>query len=181
MQHYTSDIPDLIILQPNLFGDERGHFFESYNKKVFQEIGIDAEFVQDNQSMSHKNVLRGLHFQNPPYDQGKLVRVIKGAVMDVAVDLRKGSPAYGKHFSLELSEANKTMMWIPPGFAHGFLTLEDHTIFHYKCTGYYNKNAESGIIWNDPDLNILWNVTDPIVSGKDLELPAFSSFNSLFS
>src|SRR5512138_2587473 len=134
MEIITTPIEGLLIIKPNVFEDDRGYFFESYNREVFLKNGLDLHFVQDNESKSKKGVLRGLHFQVPPFAQGKLVRVVKGAVLDVAVDLRKNSPTYGKHVSAELSEANKTMFWIPPGFAHGFITLEEETIFVYKCT-----------------------------------------------
>lgn len=160
-------IEGLVIIHPKVFHDPRGYFFESYNKKALEAILGNTEFVQDNQSFSSKYVLRGLHFQHPPFAQGKLVRVVRGAVLDVAVDIRKNSPTYGQYFSIELSERNQKMFYIPPGFAHGFLTLEDNTVFLYKCTHYYDKNSEDCIIWNDPDLNIQWNVMNPIVSDKD--------------
>jgi dTDP-4-dehydrorhamnose 3,5-epimerase len=136
--------------------------------------------VQDNQSLSQKGVLRGLHFQNPPFAQGKLVRVIKGAVVDVAVDIRKKSPTYGQHFAVELSEENKTVFWIPPGFAHGFVSLEDDTIFTYKCTGVYNKESEGALIWNDEDLDIDWRVENPLVSDKDKAAGNFNDFTTQF-
>jgi len=180
MQVIPTDIPDLYIIQPKVFEDERGYFFESYSKKVLAEAGLDLNFVQDNQSLSQKGVLRGLHLQNPPYAQGKLVNVIKGAVLDVAVDVRKGSPTFGKHVAIELNEENKTMFWIPEGFAHGFLTLRDNTIFTYKCTNTYNKNSEQSIIWNDKDLNINWGIKDPILSEKDKAASSFRDFKSLF-
>ena len=170
----------LLVIKPKIFGDDRGYFFESWSKQSFTEIGLDLDFVQDNQSLSAKGVLRGLHFQNPPYAQGKLVRVIKGAVLDIAVDIRKDSPTYGQHFSVELSEKNKTIVWIPPGFAHGFLTFEDNTIFTYKCTGVYNKESEGALLWNDEDLNINWKVNDPLVSEKDLVAGNFKDFVSKF-
>lgn len=138
------------------------------------------DFVQDNESKSQKSVLRGLHFQVPPHAQGKLVRVIKGAVNDVAVDLRKHSPFYGKWVSQLLSEENKLMLWIPPGFAHGFVVLEDETIFSYKCTAYYHKASERGLRWNDPQLNINWGIQDPLLSEKDKNAPLFIDFNSPF-
>jgi dTDP-4-dehydrorhamnose 3,5-epimerase len=180
MQVILTEIPDLYIIQPKVFEDERGYFFESYNKKVLAEAGLHLNFVQDNQSLSQKGVLRGLHLQNPPYAQGKLVNVIKGAVLDVAVDVRKGSPTYGKHIALELNEENKTMFWIPEGFAHGFLTLRDNTIFTYKCTNTYNKSSEQSISWNDKDLNINWGIKDPILSEKDKIAASFRDFESLF-
>ena len=180
MKIIKTPIRDLFLIQPNVFEDSRGYFFESYNKEVFFKNAINVEFVQDNQSLSGKGVLRGLHFQNQPYAQGKLVRIIKGAVLDVAVDIRKGSPTYGKHYSHELNEQNKTMLWIPVGFAHGFLTLENETIFSYKCTNVYNKQSEGTIQWNDKDLNINWKISTPIVSEKDKQGVAFKDFESMF-
>ena len=141
---------------------------------------MDLDFVQDNQSLSKKGVLRGLHFQNPPFAQGKLVRVIKGAVVDVAVDIRKNSPTYGQHFAVELSEENKIVFWIPPGFAHGFVTLKDDTIFTYKCTAIYNKESEGAILWNDEDLNIDWKVVSPLVSNKDMVADNFNDLTTQF-
>ena len=180
MEIIKTDIDGILIFQPHVFEDERGYFFESFRKEKFQQFGLDVDFVQDNESKSQKGVLRGLHFQNPPYEQGKLIRVVTGAVLDVAVDIRKDSETYGKWISQELSAANKTMIWIPPGFAHGFLTLLGNTIFQYKCTGYYNKESEGGISWNDPDLNIKWNIEDPIVSSKDQSATRFKDFQSKF-
>lgn len=174
-------ISGLMIISPNVFEDPRGYFFESYSKKAFIEAGITEEFVQSNQSLSQKGVLRGLHFQHPPHAQSKLVRVIQGSVLDVALDIRKGSPTYGQHFSIVLSAENKTMFYVPVGFAHGFLTLEDNTIFSYKCGNYYNKPAEDGILWNDSDLNIDWNVENPILSEKDKVNTLFRDFNSPFT
>ena len=170
----------LLVIKPKIFGDDRGYFFESWSKQSFAKIGLTLDFVQDNQSLSGKGVLRGLHFQNPPHAQGKLVRVIKGAVLDVAVDIRKDSPTYGQHFSVELSEENKTLVWIPPGFAHGFATLKDNTIFTYKCTEVYNKESEGALLWNDKDLNINWKVNAPLVSEKDLVAGNFKNFASKF-
>ncbi|MGB3948243.1 MAG: dTDP-4-dehydrorhamnose 3,5-epimerase [Bacteroidia bacterium] len=180
MQIIKTPIPDLLIVQPKVFEDARGYFYESYSKELFKQHGIDENFVQDNQSLSQAGVLRGLHFQNPPYAQGKLVRVIKGAIVDVAVDIRKQSPTYGQHYLIELNETNKTMLWIPTGFAHGFLTLEDNTIFSYKCTNYYNKASEGCILWNDNTLNINWNVQNPLLSDKDKIGTPFNEFNSQF-
>jgi dTDP-4-dehydrorhamnose 3,5-epimerase len=180
MKIITTPIADLLIIEPTVYEDERGHFFESYSQEGFKKHGIDVVFVQDNQSLSQAGVLRGLHFQNPPYAQGKLVRVIKGAVLDVAVDIRKQSPTYGAHFSIKLTETNKTMLWIPPGFAHGFATLEDDTIFTYKCTNTYNKASEGSISWNDADLNIDWGVENPLISEKDKYGASFNSFISEF-
>jgi dTDP-4-dehydrorhamnose 3,5-epimerase len=180
MEIIETKIPDLYIVKPAVFEDNRGYFFESYNKEKFLQKGIDQNFVQDNESKSMKNVLRGLHFQAPPYAQGKLVRVMKGAVLDVAVDIRKNSPTYGQWASIELTESNKWMYWVPPGFAHGFVTLEDNTVFFYKCTNMYNKASEGSILWNDPDLGVDWGVVDPILSEKDKHAPLFKDFVSPF-
>lgn len=180
MKVTQTPIEGLLIIQPNVFEDERGHFFESYNKNAFLNSGINTDFVQDNQSLSQAGVLRGLHFQNPPFAQGKLVRVIKGSVLDIAVDIRKNSKTYGEHFAITLSEQNKTQFWIPEGFAHGFLTLENNTIFTYKCTNYYNKASEGCILWNDTDLKINWNIRNPILSDKDKSGEAFKEFKSNF-
>lgn len=173
-------LPGLFLIEPQVFGDHRGHFFESYNAEKFKAAGLDLHFAQDNQSLSNRGVLRGLHFQNPPYEQGKLVRVIKGAVFDVAVDIRVGSPTYGKHLGLEISEENKQMIWIPPGFAHGFLTLKDQTIFSYKCTGLYHPESEGSIAWNDTDLSIDWNFENPRLSEKDKMARPLKELNSDF-
>ena len=173
-------LPGLLIIDPKVFGDKRGYFFESFNKKIFDEAGLELNFVQDNESRSTKGVLRGLHFQEPPYDQGKLVRVVRGAVLDVSVDIRKESSTYGQWAAFELSEQNKRMLWMPSGFAHGFVTLEDDTVFIYKCTNFYNRESESSIIWNDPDLNIEWDIDDPLISEKDLQAPSFKDLKSPF-
>lgn len=180
MELVNTGIEGLWVIKPKVFADARGYFFESYNKELFTKNGLDLNFVQDNQSLSHKGVLRGLHFQNPPFAQGKLVRVITGAVFDVAVDIRKNSPTYGKHFGAELTEENKMMMYIPEGFAHGFLTLRDNTIFSYKCTNFYNKASEESIKWNDPTVGIKWNVENPLLSEKDTSGKDFKDFNSQF-
>ena len=180
MQIIDTKIEGLKIINPKILKDTRGYFFESWNKESFREHGIDANFVQDNQSLSSKGVIRGLHFQNPPFEQGKLVRVIKGAVIDVAVDIRKESPTYGQHVAIELNEENKTMFWIPPGFAHGFSTLQDDTILSYKCSGIYNQGSEDSLLWNDPELNINWRINSPIISDKDKNAQQFSRFKSLF-
>lgn len=180
MEVVKTSIPDLYILKPQVFRDNRGYFFESYNYQKFTQFDLNFLFVQDNESESQKNVVRGLHFQNPPFAQGKLVRVIKGAVLDVALDLRKNSPTYGKWEAVELTEQNKWMYWIPPGFAHGFATLEDNTIFSYKCTNVYNKESEGHLLWNDPDLNIDWKIKNPILSEKDLTGPLLRDFKSPF-
>jgi dTDP-4-dehydrorhamnose 3,5-epimerase len=173
-------IEGLKVITPQVFYDKRGYFFESYNEKTFKENGLDMVFVQDNESKSDKDVLRGLHFQKPPFCQGKLIRVIKGSVMDVVVDLRKASKTYGQHYKLILTEENKLMFYIPEGFAHGFLTLEDNTIFSYKCTNFYNKESEGGIMWNDKTLKINWNIINPIISDKDTKNEKFIDFNSPF-
>ena len=180
MKVHETPIPGLLEIEPQVFGDERGYFYESYNLEKFRDAGIGDSFVQDNQSKSSRGVLRGLHFQNPPYAQGKLVRVIQGSVIDVAVDIRKGSPTYGAHHKVLLTGDNKKMFWIPPGFAHGFATLEDDTIFAYKCTGGYNKESEGSVRWNDPELNIEWSLDDPSLSEKDREAPLFADLNSQF-
>lgn len=180
MEIIPTEIPDVCIVKPTVFADDRGYFFESYSHQRFLAAGLDLNFVQDNESRSSKGVLRGLHFQKPPFAQGKLVRVMRGSVLDVAVDIRKNSPTYGKHVSIVLTGENKYMYWIPAGFAHGFVTLEDDTVFFYKCTNGYNKEAEGSIRWNDPDLNIDWNITDPILSEKDKISPLFKDFKSSF-
>lgn len=174
------EIEGLVEIHPQIWGDERGHFFESYSARVFREHGLDLHLVQDNQSLSHKGILRGLHFQAPPFAQGKLVRVVTGAVLDVVLDIRKNSPTYGRHHKVILSSQNKIMFWIPPGFAHGFLTLEDHTIFQYKCTQYYHKESEGGILWNDPALSIDWGIDSPLLSEKDHTHPLFKDFKTPF-
>ncbi|MFO8055608.1 MAG: dTDP-4-dehydrorhamnose 3,5-epimerase [Bacteroidales bacterium] len=180
MEIKETNIPDLFVVEPRIFKDERGYFFESYNRKKLKKAGLNVNFVQDNESKSQEGVLRGLHFQKPPFGQGKLVRVIKGRVLDVAVDIRKGSPTYGRYHAVEISEENKKMFWIPEGFAHGFVTLEEDTIFFYKCTQYYNKESEGSILWNDPDLCIDWKRKDPVLSEKDKNAPGFSIFDSPF-
>ena len=180
MKIIKTEIEGLLIIEPRVFEDERGYFFESWSKDAFQNVGLDINFVQDNESLSSKGVVRGLHFQNPPFAQGKLVRVLKGSVLDVAVDIRKNSPTYGKHVSAHLCEENKTMFWIPPGFAHGFSTLENNTIFSYKCSGVYNKESEGSLMWNDTDLNIDWKIKNPIISEKDQNSALFTNFKSLF-
>lgn len=169
MQVRRTPIEGLIELIPRIFEDERGYFFESYNKPLFASLGLTMDFVQDNQSFSVKGVLRGLHMQNEPFAQGKLVRVLSGQVLDVAVDLRSDSPTFGQYQTFLLDARLANMAYIPEGFAHGFVALED-SIFSYKCTNVYNKAAESGIRWDDPDLNIDWGIENPIVSEKDQEL-----------
>ena len=180
MQIIKDAIEGLITIHPSVFSDERGYFLESFNENDFNQFVFEIKFVQDNESRSMKNVLRGLHFQNPPHAQGKLVRVIKGSVLDVVVDLRKNSKTYGQHKKIILSEKEKNQFYIPPGFAHGFCSLEDETIFSYKCTEYYHPEAESCILWNDESLNIDWEVNDPILSKKDMNGISFNDFMSPF-
>jgi dTDP-4-dehydrorhamnose 3,5-epimerase len=181
MKINTFHIEGLILFEPRIFNDDRGFFYESFNSLKYEEhLGKNIHFVQDNISSSKKGVLRGLHFQKPPYAQGKLVTVIKGSVLDVAVDIRKESETYGRHQIVELSEENKHQFWIPPGFAHGFLALQDDTIFAYKCTNYYSPAHEDTIKWNDPDLNIDWEFNHPLVSEKDKIGKDFSNFVSPF-
>lgn len=175
-----TEIEGLKIISPKVFGDSRGYFFESFNKDTYEQLNLEVGFVQDNLSKSSKGVLRGLHFQRPPFAQAKLVQVIKGSVLDVAVDIRKDSSTYGQHYSILLSEENHTQFFVPEGFAHGFLTLEDNTIFSYKCTNIYHPKAEGSIAWNDENLNIDWNVEDPIISAKDNLAEQFSTFKSPF-
>lgn len=173
MQFTTCDIPGLVIITPTVYKDSRGYFFESYNRKPFVENGIGADFVQDNQSKSVYGVIRGLHYQMNPHAQSKLVRVLDGRILDVAVDIRKGSPTYGQHFSIELSDENGKQLFIPAGFAHGFSVLSATAVVSYKCDAYYHKQSEGGIRFDDPKLAIDWQV-DPaqaIVSDKDLVLP----------
>ena len=176
-----TDIEGLIIIEPQIFKDSRGAFFESWNAKKFKQLGISEDFVQDNQSVSSKGVLRGLHFQNPPYAQAKLVRVLKGSVLDIAVDLRKNSTTYGMHVSVILSDQNNKSIFIPKGFAHGFLSLEDNTVFNYKCSDYYNKDSEGSLLWNDEDLKIDWQIDNPLVSEKDLQADLFKNFKTKFN
>ncbi len=176
------EIEGLYILEPRIFEDERGYFFESFNQARFEElIGEKVYFCQDNESYSHKNVLRGLHFQAPPFAQGKLVRVTQGAVLDVAVDIRTNSPTYGQYAAVMLSGENKRQFWIPSGFAHGFVTLEDQTVFNYKCTNLYHKESEGGLNWNDAVLGIDWGLTEPpLLSDKDTVEHDFHTFKSPF-
>jgi len=169
MQVTRLDIEGLMVLEPRVFEDERGAFFESFNLARFREAtGLDVDFVQDNHSISHKNVLRGLHYQVAPHAQGKLVRVVRGAAWDVAVDIREGSPTYGKWAAVELTATNRKQFWIPEGFAHGFLALEDQTEFLYKTTAYWHGASERTIRWDDPTLRVEWPLEGaPVVSEKD--------------
>lgn len=175
----TTNLKDVLVITPIVFKDDRGYFFESYNQQKL-EAYFNLSFVQDNESFSQKDVLRGLHFQIPPFAQAKLVRVIQGSVLDVAVDLRKNSPTYGHHFKIVLSGENKKQLFIPAGFAHGFLTLENDTIFSYKCSDYYKKEAEGAILWNDFSLDIKWDCENPMLSEKDLLAESFENFKSPF-
>lgn len=177
----STPLKGCIIIKPTVFGDERGYFFESFNQEKFRVLtGSDAVFVQDNQSYSAKGVLRGLHLQKGASAQSKLVRVVKGEVLDVAVDLRQGSKTYGKHFSIRLSDDNHLQLFIPKGFAHGFVVLSDEAIFQYKCDNYYDKAAEGGVYYADPDLAIDWMLPydQLIISPKDLELPNMPAVGS---
>ena len=173
---------DVVIIEPRVFKDARGYFFESYSKKEFDEKVRPVDFVQDNESCSAKGVLRGLHFQMPPYTQSKLVRCVKGAVLDVAVDIRKGSPTYGCHVAVELTESNRLQMFIPRGFAHGFAVLSDIAVFQYKCDNFYHPEADGGISVLDPSLGIDWRISveNAILSEKDTKHPLLSEFNSPF-
>ncbi len=180
MKILETSIKDVLIITPNVFKDERGYFLESFRKKIFSQRGIDFDFVQDNISKSAKNTVRGLHYQVGEFAQGKLCQVVFGRVLDVAVDIRFGSPTFGKHIATELSEDNHEVIWIPPGFAHGFSVLSGEAIFHYKCTNYYSKEHERSILFNDKELNIDWNVAKPLVSSKDLEAKLFNSIEKDF-
>ena len=175
-------ILDLVVLTPSVFEDERGYFFESYNKSKLEVLGIQIDFVQDNQSFSKRGTLRGLHYQNPPFAQTKLVRVLQGEIMDIAVDLRKESPTYGKYFGIVLSSENKKQLLVPQGFAHGFSVLSETAVVSYKCDQYYDKQSEGGIRFDDVTLNIDWgmDLATTIVSEKDMILPDFATCNSQF-
>lgn len=182
IQSVDTPLAGLILLRPRIFGDQRGQFLETFNQEQFNEVvGKSIVFVQDNESTSSKNVLRGLHFQMHPHAQGKLVHVVKGAVLDVCLDLRPNSVTFGQHYKVELNGTTKEMLWIPPGFAHGFVALEDHTLFAYKCTAYYNPTAERTVRWNDPELAIEWGVLEPLISAKDQEGMMFSTIKDQLS
>ncbi|MES2628971.1 MAG: dTDP-4-dehydrorhamnose 3,5-epimerase [Bacteroidota bacterium] len=171
----------LFLIKPTIFGDHRGYFYESFNARTFEEkTGLNVSFVQDNQSYSSKGVLRGLHYQDAPYTQDKLVRVLSGSVLDVVVDLRKEEPTYGQSYAIELSAENHLQLFVPKGFAHGFSTLEDDTIFVYKCSDYYHKASEGCILWNDPSLAIDWKLDNPVISEKDRDGELFVNFKSPF-
>lgn len=182
MPFIDTGIQGLWVFEPKVFPDSRGYFFESYNKKVFAENGIDCDFVQDNQSSSTYGVIRGLHFQLPPYSQAKLVRVLSGRILDVAVDIRRSSPTFGKHFTIELSAENNRQLFLPHGFAHGFSVLSEKAEVLYKCDAFYNKQSESGIMYNDADLNIDWQIpeADRIISEKDMVNPLFKDLVAEF-
>ncbi|MCX6726277.1 MAG: dTDP-4-dehydrorhamnose 3,5-epimerase [Candidatus Shapirobacteria bacterium] len=171
MKFTPLSIPGLILVEPQVFGDNRGFFMEIYNKKEFADNGITVDFVQDNHSRSAQGVLRGLHFQKPPFAQAKLIRVTQGEVLDVAVDLRPDSPTFGKWDSAYLTAENKKMFFIPTGFAHGFYTLSETADFQYKCSNFYNKDSEGGILWNDPEINVAWLAANPLLAEKDKVWP----------
>ncbi len=183
MPFEKTDIPGLMVYTPNVFPDSRGYFFESYNQDTFTAAGIDIKFVQDNQASSSYGVVRGLHFQNNPYAQTKLVRVLQGSIIDIVVDIRKRSPTYGKVFSIELSAENKKQLLVPQGFAHGYSVISPTAEVMYKCDNFYNKSAEGGVLINDPSLNIDWQipVAEQILSEKDQQYSPFSELDSLFT
>lgn len=182
MPFIETEFKELMIFEPRVFADSRGYFFESFNKQSFTAAGINNEFVQDNESRSQRGVLRGLHYQLNPMAQSKLIRVVEGEVLDVVVDIRVGSPTYGRSFSLLVSAENKKQLFIPRGFAHGFVVLSDTCIFQYKCDNYYSKESEGGIHFNDPQLNIDWgfDVNNAVVSDKDKVLPLFKDCKNNF-
>jgi dTDP-4-dehydrorhamnose 3,5-epimerase len=183
MKFIKTSIPNVYVIEPTVFGDARGYFLESYNQKKFEEVIGETSFVQDNESKSSKGVLRGLHFQKPPFEQAKLVRCIEGKVLDVAVDIRKNSKTYGQHLAVLLSGKNKRQLFVPRGFAHGFLVLSDSATFAYKVDNTYAPEFEAGIRWNDKELNIQWGMEkgEVMVSEKDAKLPFFSEFESPFT
>jgi dTDP-4-dehydrorhamnose 3,5-epimerase len=183
MKFIETKISDVIIIEPAIYGDKRGYFLESYNQKKFEEVAGKIDFVQDNESKSSKGVLRGLHFQKPPFGQAKLVRCVEGEILDVAVDLRKNSKTYGKHLTVLLSGENKRQLFVPRGFAHGFLVLSNSATFAYKVDNTYAPDFDAGIRWNDKELNIQWGIEDSevLVSSKDVELPFFTEFESPFT
>ena len=179
MKVIATKIPEVLIFEPDVFGDHRGYFFESFRQDVFEKHVGKSHFVQDNQSKSGFGVLRGLHFQRPPFTQAKLVQCLQGEVLDIAVDIRIGSPTYGQHVSIHLSEANHCQLYIPRGFAHGFAVLSESAVFSYKCDNYYHPNADGGLAWNDPEINIDW-ILDPDelqLSDKDKKLPSLFQIN----
>ncbi|ASB50817.1 dTDP-4-dehydrorhamnose 3,5-epimerase [Alkalitalea saponilacus] len=182
MKITKTEIPGLLIIEPKIFGDSRGCFFELFNQKSYQENDLKTNYIQDNVSYSSKNAVRGLHYQLSPFAQAKLVQVLHGKVLDVAVDLRENSPTYGQHYAIELSAENKLQFYIPRGFAHGLSVLSDHCVFYYKCDNFYNHEAERGINFNDPELGIDWKipVDQAIVSPKDEVLPSFKEAEKNF-
>lgn len=183
MEVIKTDIEGVVILEPRVFKDDRGYFFESFSQREFNEKVADVTFVQDNESMSTRGVMRGLHFQRPPFTQAKLVRCVRGAVLDVAVDIRKGSPTFGKHVAVELTEENHRQLFIPHGFAHGFVVLSDVAVFQYKCDNYYAPQADGGISIQDPSLGIDWkmDIADAILSAKDLNHPVLADYDTPFT
>ena len=182
MNIIRTEIPDVVIVEPRVFGDNRGYFFESFSERDFVSQVRKVRFVQDNESRSSYGVVRGLHYQKPPFSQSKLVRVISGKVLDVAVDMRKGSPTYGKHVAVELSGENKRQMFIPRGFAHGFAVLSDDVVFQYKCDNFYAPSSEGAVAWDDPELGIDWGVPQDkvVLSAKDRSHPLFKDVESCF-
>lgn len=174
MKFIPTDIRDVYILEPRVFGDERGYFLETFRREHFEKQGIDVEFVQDNSSLSQKGTIRGLHYQTGEYAQAKLMMVSRGSILDIAVDLRRDSDTFGQYVAVELSEENHRQLYIPEGFAHGFAVVTGEAVIHYKCSRYYHSGAERGIRWNDPELKVDWNVSDPIVSEKDSNQPFFN-------
>ena len=182
MEIIKTPLQGLLVITPNVFVDDRGYFFESWSKEAYQNIGLELDFVQDNQSLSQKGVLRGLHFQNPPFSQGKLVRVIKGAVIDVVVDIRKESHTFGKYTAVELSDKNKCQLYIPSGFAHGYVVLSDTAVFSYKVDNYYSPSHEEGIAFDDSELGINWQLSkkDLILSDKDHKYGSLKELDNIF-
>ena len=182
MNVIKTDIPDVVIIEPRVFGDHRGYFFESFSENDFSENVREVKFVQDNESKSCYGVLRGLHFQKPPHAQAKLVRVVKGRVLDVAVDVRKGSPTFGKHVAVELTEDNHRQLFIPRGFAHGFAVLSEEAVFQYKCDNYYAPQSEGSVLWNDPEIGIEWGIPEGnvILSDKDTRSPLLKDLGDFF-
>lgn len=182
MNVINTDIEGVVVIEPRVFDDARGYFFESYSKRRFDEVVRPIEFVQDNESMSTRGVIRGLHFQRPPFSQSKLVRCVRGAVLDVVVDIRRGSPTYGRHIAVELTGENRRQLFVPRGFAHGFAVLSDEAVFQYKCDNYYHPESEGGISIADHSLGIDWRIdpAEAILSEKDLRNPMFSDFESPF-
>lgn len=174
-------IEGLVVVKPKVFRDPRGFFMETFRSDSFRSLGLPGEFLQDNLSKSSKGIVRGLHFQAPPFDQGKLVTAIQGTVLDVVVDIRKNSPTYGQHKTFLLTAEEPVFVFVPSGFAHGFSVLSDIALFHYKCTNVYDKASEGGVLWNDPDLAIDWQVAEALVSDKDQVLPRFRDLMSPFS